>query len=86
MLVPTDGPASRGGDRGHPPRRRKPVAWWKLGVGYAAGLAVIDLMDVLDGMASLLVLAVALCALGVAGWFWGYDSRDGGDWKRRRVP
>jgi hypothetical protein len=87
MLVPTGGPPTRGdGGRGRPPRRRKPVAWWKLGVGYAAGLAVIDLMDALDGMGSLLVMAVALGALGVAGWFWGFDSRDGGDWKPRRVP
>jgi hypothetical protein len=34
----------------------------------------------LRGMGSLLVIVGGLAGLGLAGWRWGVDSRDGRDW------
>ncbi len=42
--------------------------------------------DRMHGMPSLLVLVAGFVCLGVAGWRWGADSRDGQDWGPGGVP
>ena len=37
-----------------------------------------------SGTGGILVIAGSFALLGVAGWLWGVDTRDGADWKDRR--
>jgi hypothetical protein len=59
-----------------------PTSWWQLVVALALFIVVLDVLQATRGMAALLVFAGALAALGLAGWRWGSDSRDGADWRR----
>jgi hypothetical protein len=68
------------------PPRREPLAWWKLAVGLAGAIALIDLAQAVQGLAEMAVLVAGLAALGLAGWLWGADSRDGADWKNAPRP
>jgi ABC-type transport system involved in cytochrome c biogenesis permease component len=36
------------------------------------------------GIGGILMIAGSFALLGVAGWLWGVDTRDGADWKDRR--
>jgi hypothetical protein len=52
-----------------------------------AGLiAVLGLLDDVPGWFALLLLTGSFGALGLAGWLYGVDTRDGRDWKPHRVP
>ncbi len=85
VLMPTNVPR-RGGPLATAPMARRPVAWWKLTIGLALGIALISLLQVVHGMAAVLILAGGFAMLGICGWLWGYDSRDGADWKNIRRP
>jgi hypothetical protein len=54
----------------------------RWGVLLAAGWlgAVLALAGFVDGPISVAVIAAGFGALGMAGWLWGADSRDGQDW------
>jgi hypothetical protein len=67
-------------------RRRGPVAWWKITIGVAAGIALMDAAQAAHGIASLGILVTGLIVLGLLGWLWGYDSRDGADWRNAPDP
>ena len=62
------------------PPRREPLAWWKLAVGLAVAIGLIDLAQAVQGLAEVAVLVAGLAALGLSGWLWGADTRDGADW------
>jgi uncharacterized membrane protein len=60
------------------------VPWWVL---LSALFGWILLMRVAVSIADALVVVVLFLSfvfLGVAGWLWGADSRDGNDWKPTR--
>jgi len=86
MLLPTNLPGRRRGPLAATPAARKPVPWWKLTIGLALGIALISLLQAARGLAVVLILAGGFGVLGVCGWLWGYDSRDGADWKPFRRP
>jgi hypothetical protein len=84
-LVPTPPREHRRERRRRPPsHERAPVAWWKLVIGFASALALLGALGSADGIAEVMVLGAVFGALGLAGWLWGYDSRDGED--RRSAP
>lgn len=56
------------------------VAPWRLGLGLAAAIGLLALMDASPGAGGLVVFFLGLAALGVSGALWGRDSRTGGDW------
>jgi len=66
-------------------RRRPGEASWVtfavLVVLFVFGLSTASGMS---GIGGILVVAASFALLGVAGWLWGVDTRDGGDWKERR--
>ena len=66
--------------------RREPLPWWKLAVGLAGAIGLIDLAEAVQGVAEVAVLVAGLAALGLAGWLWGADSRDGADWTNAPRP
>ena len=84
--MPTDVPGRRRAPLATGPMVRGPVPWWKLTIGLALGIAVVSLLQVVHGIAIVLILAGGFAALGICGWLWGYDSRDGADWKDVRRP
>ena len=85
-LVPTDGPDGGADSTGPSVRRREPMAWWKLVVGLVGAIAVIDVAQAAEGLTEIAILVAALAALGLAGWLWGADSRDGADWTNAQRP
>ena len=62
------------------------VARWKLVIGFAASLVIVSLLRTVHGGAVVAVLAAGFAVLGLAGWLWGCDSRDGSDWKPVNRP
>jgi hypothetical protein len=54
-----------------------------LAVGLAVMIAWLALLTRIHGPWSLLLVFGGFAALGLAGWRWGADSRDGSSWKRR---
>jgi hypothetical protein len=68
------------------PLRREPLAWWKLAVGLAGAIGLIDLAQAVQGLTEVAVLVAGLAALGLAGWLWGADTRDGADWTNAPRP
>jgi hypothetical protein len=85
-LVRTDGPEGGTDATGPRSRRREPLAWWKLVAGLVGAIALIDLAQAIQGFAEGAVLVAGLAALGMAGWLWGADSRDGADWTNAQRP
>jgi drug/metabolite transporter (DMT)-like permease len=67
-------------------RRGLPVARWKLIAALGAAVGVVALAAGLGGWAGVAVVALGLAALGLAGWRWGVDTRDGADWDVRSAP
>ncbi len=66
--------------------RRRPdeASWWTfaaLVVLFVLGLSTASSMS---GIGGILMVAGSFALLAVAGWLWGVDTRDGGDWKERR--
>jgi hypothetical protein len=51
--------------------------------GLAVALAWLGLLTAVHGLAVLAILGLGFAALGLAGWLWGADSRDGSSWSRR---
>jgi hypothetical protein len=61
----------------------KPIARWQLIVAVLAFLGTLRLIFIADGLGSVLLFLLALAVLGAAARLWGYDSRDGADWRTR---
>jgi hypothetical protein len=85
-LVRTDGPEGGTDATGPRSRRREPLAWWKLVAGLVAAIALIDLAQAAQGLGEVAILVAGLVVLGMAGWYWGADSRDGADWTSAQRP
>jgi hypothetical protein len=85
-LVPTPRHGDRRDGPDRVPRPRPPVPWWKLVIGFAVALVTVAAVGSATGTAVIVILAVGFASLGVAGWLWGYDSRDGQDWRRSPPP
>ena len=60
--------------------RQRPVGWLLLFVLFELWFATFVVAQHLRGMPSLVVITAGLVGLGLAGWRWGVDSRDGQDW------
>lgn len=68
------------------PKRSGGVSLGQLAVGFVAMMGFLGLATRIRGLGGILVFAVALATLGLAAALWGYDSRDGKDWKTSRRP
>jgi drug/metabolite transporter (DMT)-like permease len=67
-------------------RRGLPVARWKLMAALGVAVGVVALAAGLGGWAAVAVATLGFAALGLAGWRWGVDTRDGADWDVRSAP
>ena len=59
----------------------RPVAFWRLALGFAAIMAAFELADHAHGWATLAILGAGVAVFVFSGWRWGRDSRDGADHK-----
>ena len=59
----------------------RPVAFWRLALGYTAIMLAFEVADQVHGWATLAILGTAVTAFVFSGWRWGRDSRDGADHK-----
>jgi hypothetical protein len=65
---------------------RRPLGWIWLAILFEVWFGTFVAADRMHGMPALLVLVGGFVALGLAGWRWGADSRDGQDWGPNRHP
>jgi hypothetical protein len=83
MMCGMKGAVERLRERGMSRRHPGQASWWTfaiLVVLFVFGLSASSV----PGMGGILMVAGSFALLGVAGWLWGVDSRDGADWKDRR--
>jgi len=59
--------------------RQRPVGWVLLFVLFELWFATFVVAQHLPRMPSFVVISAGLVGLGLAGWRWGVDSRDGQD-------
>jgi hypothetical protein len=86
MSIPSDIDADVRETLKHTAPGRVGVPGWALAMIIGASIAFLSLMEAVSGMAKLIVFIAGFVALGLAGWAWGCDSRDGGDWRREQGP
>lgn len=75
-------PITRLSDEDRPPPRRREAPWW---VPLVAALAVVAAMGYaarLGDWGPVVFLVVLFGAVAVTAAAWGFDSRDGMDWRR----
>jgi hypothetical protein len=70
--------------RGISRRRRDEASWFTFVVLVVLFVFGLSTAGSIHGIGGILMVAGSFALMGVAGWLWGVDTRDGADWKERR--